>query len=130
LSPSGSGLQDSSVIHRFAAKKLIQLLQDKDENGSQKKEIIHLGCRYGLASRYTSYVAVDPKTNKPVEESWMMMKTRDIPVEIAHGWHGGNFASQMRMMRSAPPLENQRVEWQCDQRPQTPRVTRHLACLL
>ena len=60
----------------------------------------------GLASRYTSYVAVDPKANKALlKESWMMMKSRDIPVQVAVGWHGGNFAApQARMMRSAGPM--------------------------
>lgn len=32
----------------LAARKLIQLLQDREENnGDVKKEIIQLGCRYG-----------------------------------------------------------------------------------
>jgi len=35
----------------------------------------------GLASRYSSYVAVDPKANVPLEGWWMMMKSRDIPVQ-------------------------------------------------
>ena len=50
------------------------------------------GCCFfalGLASRYTSYVAVDPKEQKELKESWMMMKSRDVPVELAHGWGGG-----------------------------------------
>lgn len=65
----------------------------------------------GLASRYTSFVAVDPKANKQLEESWMMMKSRDIPVQVAHGWHGG-FAAPRMMMRSpiaqsmAMPMSN------------------------
>lgn len=97
----------------MAAKKLIQGLQDIDENSEPtdaiKNEIIQLGCQYGksaqfndvrqqfddgcqflgLASRYTSYVAVDPKEQKELKESWMMMKSRDVPVEFAHGWGGG-----------------------------------------
>jgi len=55
----------------------------------------------GLASRYTSYVAVDPKANKPLEGSWMMMKSRDIPVQFAHGWHGGFGAPRMMMSCAA-----------------------------
>lgn len=35
----------------------------------------------GLASRYSSYVAVDPKINVPLDGWWMMMKSRDIPVQ-------------------------------------------------
>jgi hypothetical protein len=58
----------------------------------------------GLASRYTSFVAVDPKANKQLEESWMMMKSRDIPVQVAHGWHGGFAAPRMMMRCAAPPI--------------------------
>lgn len=42
----------------------------------------------GLASRYTSYVAVDPKEQKEMKESWMMMKSRDVPVQLAHACGG------------------------------------------
>ena len=52
----------------------------------------------GLASKYTSYVAVDPKEQKELKESWMVMKSRDIPVQVAHGWGGGG----SRMRRCAP----------------------------
>lgn len=43
----------------------------------------------GLASMYTSYVAVDTKENKELKDSWMTVKTRDIPIDVAHGWGGG-----------------------------------------
>ena len=52
----------------------------------------------GLASRYTSYVAIDPKEQKELKESWMVMKSRDIPVQVAHGWGGGG----SRMRRCTP----------------------------
>ncbi|XP_046436816.1 von Willebrand factor A domain-containing protein 5A-like [Daphnia pulex] len=100
--------EEGQLVHCLAARKLIQLLQDREENDNAKKEIIQLGCRYGLTSRYTSYVAVDPKEQKDLKESWMMMKSRDIPVQVAHGWGGGS-----RMRRGAPvpmcmddPVEN------------------------
>ena len=48
----------------------------------------HARCLVGLASRYTSYVAVDPKVQKELKESWMMMKSRDVPVHFAYGWGG------------------------------------------
>lgn len=59
-----------------------------------------LNINLGLASRYTSYVAVDPKEQKELKESWMMMKSRDIPVQVAHGWGGGirNFGGPMMLM--------------------------------
>nr|CAH0110060.1 unnamed protein product [Daphnia galeata] len=89
-----SNSEESQMIHCLAAKKLIQGLQDMNddedfESTAIKSEIVQLGCQYGLASRYTSYVAVDPKEQKELKESWMMMKSRDVPVELAHGWGGG-----------------------------------------
>lgn len=36
-------------------------------------------------------MAVDPKEQKELKESWMTMKSRDIPLEIARGWGGGGF---------------------------------------
>ena len=53
--------------------------------------------KIGLASKFTSYVAVDPKEQKELKESWMMMKSRDVPVQVAHGWGG------MAMCNSAAP---------------------------
>ncbi|KZS05848.1 Uncharacterized protein APZ42_030786 [Daphnia magna] len=90
----------------LAARKLIQALQDREENNEDtnaKKEIVQLGCRYGLASRYTSYVAVDSKVQKELKESWMMMKSRDVPLHLAHGW-GGGFGLQAMGLRCAPPV--------------------------
>ena len=79
-----------------------------------KNEIIQLGCQYGnqhivyrlyselfvshsfcvlktkigLASKFTSYVTVDPNEQKDLKESLMMMKSRDVPVQFALGWGG------------------------------------------
>ena len=41
----------------------------------------------GLASCYTSYVAVDPRQpDAPPGESWMMVKCRDVPNTMAFEW--------------------------------------------
>lgn len=50
----------------------------------------------GLASRFTSYVAVDPREGK--NDSWIAMKSRDVPVHLAHGWGGG------QMSYASPPM--------------------------
>ena len=71
--------ETDEMIHRLAAKKLIQDLQDADAE-ARKKEIIDMGCRYGLASKYTSYVTVDSKARE-LGDSWMMMKSRDVPLD-------------------------------------------------
>jgi hypothetical protein len=39
----------------LAARKLIQLLQDREENDNVKKEIIQLGCRYGKQIKQEIY---------------------------------------------------------------------------
>jgi len=42
-----SRYESGRLIHRLAAKKLIQELQDKENGNEQfKKEIIELGCKY------------------------------------------------------------------------------------
>jgi hypothetical protein len=83
---------------------MVSKLNKKSTSTMTLTSLINLG----LASRYTSYVAVDPKEQKDLKESWMMMKSRDIPVQVAHGWGGGS-----RMRRGAPvpmcmddPVEN------------------------
>lgn len=88
------------------AVDMVSKLNKKSTSTMTLTSLINLG----LASRYTSYVAVDPKEQKDLKESWMMMKSRDIPVQVAHGWGGasrigvsflnGNGASRRR--RGAP----------------------------
>ncbi|EFX83005.1 hypothetical protein DAPPUDRAFT_302138 [Daphnia pulex] len=115
-----SNSDEGQLIHCLAAKKLIQALQDSEgdpdsiedsKSTETKQEIIQLGCQYGLASRYTSYVAIDPKEQKELKESWMMMKSRDVPVQFAHGWGGyqvlGGFAGgcgPMMGRSNCPPM--------------------------
>lgn len=48
-------------------------------------------------------MAVDPKVQKELKESWMMMKSRDVPLHLAHGW-GGGFGLQAMGLRCAPPV--------------------------
>ncbi|KAI9555319.1 hypothetical protein GHT06_017833 [Daphnia sinensis] len=105
--------EEGQFIHCLAAKRLIQLLQDREEYGEAKEEIIQLGCQYGLVSRYTSYVAVDPKEQKELKESWMMMKSRDVPIQIAHGWGGGR--SRWARKSKAPNYSNLQLMTDCAQ---------------
>jgi hypothetical protein len=76
------------------AVDMVSKINEKSTSTMTLTSLINLG----LTSRYTSYVAVDPKEQKELKESWMMMKSRDIPVQVAHGWGGA--ASRMR--RGAP----------------------------
>ena len=41
-----------------------------------------------MASKFTSYVAVDPNEQQDLKESLMMMKSRDVPVQFALGRGG------------------------------------------
>lgn len=50
------------LIHTLAARKIIQDLDDNDrdiDSSATKSTIIHLGEQYQLASRYTSFIAID-----------------------------------------------------------------------
>lgn len=40
-----------------------------------------------ITSRYTSFIAIDDQEDNPSSESWVI-KIRNIPSELAHGWHG------------------------------------------
>jgi len=49
-----------------------------------KAEIVRLGTTWGLASRYTSFVAVETRETPTQAEAQL----RRIPVAITNGWHG------------------------------------------
>ena len=55
----------------------------------------------GLASRYTSFIAVDPKQQKSLKDSWMLLKSRDVPSTVAYGW--GALRSQMFTVCDSAP---------------------------
>ena len=75
----------NNLINRLAANKRIQELQDLEVTDDVMKEIIDLGCRWSLASRYTSYIAIDGKLQTSLKQSWMMIKSRDVPNTMAFG---------------------------------------------
>lgn len=45
-------------------------------------------------------MAVDPREQKELKDRWMTIKTRDIPVQEAHGW--GGFAGGMALFVASP----------------------------
>jgi hypothetical protein len=51
---------------------------------------------------------VDPKEQKELKDSWMVMKSRDIPVQVAHGW--GGLSQNFMMTDSANLITKPRVE--------------------
>ncbi|KAI0696543.1 hypothetical protein BC835DRAFT_1519541 [Cytidiella melzeri] len=57
------------LIHTLAARRIIQELDDRDKTGAvthAKEVIIHLGEQYQLASRFTSFIAVENENGNKV----------------------------------------------------------------
>lgn len=71
--PDTGNANQAHLIHTLTARRIIQELEDKNKAGGEednKKAIVHLGEQYQLASRYTSFIAVEKrKTTKPIEDA-------------------------------------------------------------
>ncbi|KAK3709333.1 hypothetical protein QZH41_019194, partial [Actinostola sp. cb2023] len=57
---------DSLLLHRLAAKVLIQEKQDNDNNAALNEEIVNISKSANVVSKLTSFVAVDKDSNIPV----------------------------------------------------------------
>ncbi|KAK3723599.1 hypothetical protein QZH41_019314 [Actinostola sp. cb2023] len=57
---------DSLLLHRLAAKVLIQEKQDNDNNAALNEEIVKISKSANVVSKLTSFVAVDKDSNIPV----------------------------------------------------------------
>ncbi|POG81537.1 uncharacterized protein OCT59_011934 [Rhizophagus irregularis] len=82
-----------SKIHRLAARKLIQDLNDEKsfihkhpKNADKhipdslvKEHIVKLGKTYNLASKYTSFIAIDERNNETVSEARTIPQKREVP---------------------------------------------------
>ena len=67
--------KEKKMAHRLAASGLIQhLSHDKELSKQNKEEIVRLGVRYGLVSEYTSFVAVNERT-EAVEGTLVQVNT-------------------------------------------------------
>ncbi|ODM92021.1 von Willebrand factor A domain-containing protein 5A, partial [Orchesella cincta] len=96
---SDNDVGTTGMLHQLAAVKLVRELeleigalrfQDLDDvsgkEEEKKKEIEEIACKNGLTSKYTSYVAIDAKDNKPLMRNWpMAMETRYVRSQIAQG---------------------------------------------
>ncbi|KAF0559042.1 von willebrand domain-containing protein [Gigaspora margarita] len=85
-----------SKIHTLAARKLIQDLDDgtsfihKHPRNSGKmipvslirEQIVKLGITYTLASKYTSFLAIDERDNKVVAEAQSLPNKRIVPTRL------------------------------------------------
>jgi hypothetical protein len=98
-------LEAGDFVHKLAGRKKIQELQettssadpcayDDDEmNDDIKKAIIQIGLENSLASKYTSFVGIDRKSGKTLEDKPML--TRDIKNQVPSGF--GGYGSFMAM---------------------------------
>ncbi|CAG8613698.1 12258_t:CDS:2, partial [Ambispora gerdemannii] len=84
-----------SKIHTLAARKLIQDLEEgasylhADSTGKEKvfnnlvkKQIINLGITFSLASRHTSFLAINEKTNSEIARSETLKQKREVPGHV------------------------------------------------
>ena len=62
-------MYEGSTIHTLAARELIRDLEENSSVGGSgianvREEICRLGCTYSLATRHTSFVAVQEKVRR------------------------------------------------------------------
>merc|ERR1719433_22687 len=78
-------LNAGKLVHQMAARKQIQDLEEENSeyvSEEIKEQISAIALKYGIASKYTSFVGVDKKTRKSVWEP--AMSTRQIQQEVPH----------------------------------------------
>ncbi|KAK3719193.1 hypothetical protein QZH41_009606, partial [Actinostola sp. cb2023] len=61
---------DSLLLHRLAAKVLIQEKTDNDNNAALNEEIVNISKSANVVSKLTSFVAVDKDSNIPSVRPW------------------------------------------------------------
>merc|ERR1712107_33702 len=95
-------------VHQMAARRRIQDIEDTlqfdyfDLPEPAKKEITSLGLRFGLATKYTSFIGVDKQSKKSLFEG--AMQSRLIEHEIPQMMFGGGMPMPRLMAcMSAPP---------------------------
>lgn len=100
-----AGVPEGTLLATLAARTLIRdleegasplhtrrgSLQGRATKDTVKEEIVRLGVTYGLASRETSYVAVEER-EVPVEGEMVLRK---VPIALTRGWGGVAEAEMM-----------------------------------
>lgn len=118
-----AGAPEGTLLATLAARTLIRdleegasplhtrhgSLQGRTTRDTVKEEIIRLGVTYGLASRETSYVAVEER-EVPVQGEMVLRK---VPIALTRGW-GGVAEVELRMGSGvcgavAPPAARARL---------------------
>ncbi len=105
---------DGATVSTLAARARIRALEESPDwlasRGSQQRrprtdstarEIVDLAVRYGLASRETSFVAVEQRTTGASSEP---LTLRRVPIAVTHGWgQPARAAGVMRMVGGPLP---------------------------
>ena len=91
-------LQAGKFLHQMATRRKIQDMEDDGLIDESKDEIKTLALKYGIASKFTSFIGVDKSTRKPLLEP--AMQTRHVSQEVPRGFgsFGGSSQRQMRVM--------------------------------
>lgn len=72
----------------YSSSSLSPWLRDTIKEGERlKNEITAVGCKHGLSSKFTSFVAVDVNTGKPSKN--VIIKSRHMPPPLEHDEHVG-----------------------------------------
>ncbi|CAG8565860.1 16149_t:CDS:2 [Acaulospora morrowiae] len=89
-------MSQGSKIHTLAARKPLRDLEDSASLYSQasKEQVVYLGITFNLASKYTSFLAIDESGNKSVGKLFHPEK-REVPIQ------GAFFSSYMSSSQAA-----------------------------
>ena len=91
----------ADIVHRLAARKRIQELEEGKNADGVKKKIISLATKYHLASKFTSFVGID--TGGP-EEGFHEATKMIIPNQIPFGYGDAEYdMPECRGMRMSAP---------------------------
>lgn len=103
-------LFEGDICHRLTARALIRDLEDGSATNTYllggwndvnaKKEIIELGVRFGLTSRYTSFVAIEDRNTWSLDYVPAWTPTRDVPA-MAPASQSSSAPHRGRMFRSS-----------------------------
>jgi Ca-activated chloride channel homolog len=76
---------DASGVATVWARRKIEALMDAERrgDGAARAAVVEVGLRHGLASRYTSFVAVERSPARPLDAA---LVTRDVPMLLPAGW--------------------------------------------
>ncbi|GBB90883.1 hypothetical protein RclHR1_00180021 [Rhizophagus clarus] len=105
-----------SKIHRLAARKLIQDLDDEKsfihkhpKNTNKhipasliKEHIVKLGKTFNLASKYTSFIAIDERNNETISEAQTIPQIREIPQFFSRKSHKSRSIGISNQLSSMP----------------------------